>query len=1525
MNQTVIFSIFNKNETYMFSLSLATESLLHSQEAIYGPLCVGGSTELDSPLRVQLNGAIIDVVAEQRRTYTDAKKRDHQRERGVTPLERLGQLLFNMLLPPTLQDALRALPDGQPIILITTDIEIPWELLHDGEQFLALKHPIGRRLWRSGSVRAKEASSDNESWLFISNPTGDLPEADTETEALMDLFEPSGSDDPYPRFLGNKGATRWQVLEAFGMGYEMIHYSGHAEPGKLLLADGDITTVEIQKALQGHPFVFLNACYSAKEMTSQEVDESQVVPYAGLTARNLADAFIMGGAAGFIGTLWPVFDQSSREFADWFYTHLRKGMAVGEALRRTRQQMYKERPDDPIWASFVLYGDPMLKVISAPVESETRRVTVLVARVEGLLPLFDTLNLEEAVQIRDQAIHLLRQVAESIHGHFYAPMSDLLMVHFGVPKAYGNDTEQAIQAALRMSHVLHLFDQQVQKGLGLKVGISTGSVLVRPVSTSSEANYEIVGQVEGVATTLAADAEVNQVVVDAHSQQVARDKFAFEVLPPLAMSAGSRPITRYRVLDKIVHPPLTVIVGREDELNELRKQWRKVKRGRGQVVGIEGDAGVGKTRLVAAFREQLAKAEYHPLWISAICHTYEEKQSYSLLAQVIRHLAGIESHDNEKNQRHKIGQLVLDALPDSTQASQEALKDRVVLLSRVVGLPFEPSAVDNLDPAQRQTILERIVVDILKSKAVSMPIVLMLEDLQWADQASLVVLDQVIRQVRQMPLLLLAVYRSDWQWPHENGRRKRIQTLQLEELEEDERGTLLEHLLGTVPSEELEQVILKQTGGNPFFVKEYVRLLQENGALIRAGDGWVQATDLSQIPHFGKIEQVIQARLDQLTTQSRQVMQKGAVIGVTFEEDVLKAVQDRDANDTLEQDIEALTGRRLIDELGGHPYSYEFYHGLVHESVYKQLPQQRRQTDHKRVANALHELYGNQTDIYRLAHHYYYSHDRVNAIDYCLQVAKQDANKWANQAAVEWYERALHKIESFDEREPSEKEQTNGATPAQIRQWQVEALKGKGQVADLSGQWKVALESYQCAELLTREGGFLPQERADLMRHIGWQYMWGGKLVQALEWMDSGRNLLDPNRDEAERHALGQIDIHSAPVFYQKGEYKQAEVLSLRGLDLLGQEGHFAAKAKGYNLLAIAQDRQGKYQDALIAFQHSIDLWQIASNEYQVKRVENNLAVTYSKMGNWSQASEVYHKVLNFFDKRVKDRNRLAVISTSLGLLEYLQGNYDVSAELQRRAIELADELEIQWVRTPARVNLALVHLAWNQWEQAETLASESIKIETEYKINQSVSEAYRILALIEMGRGQIDEAYHYAQKAVDFACKQKDELEEGAAERVLGQALRLAKDFEVAASHLQRSLNLLEEVGNRFEAARTRSEMAWLSRDMGDEVTALRHTIHALSELVKLGAKGEIKGMKRMGTENKLTFHLQQPLTEVITFCRAEMAAVGWSESSSGQISTVIPTDNNKISLQFIYESHRTLIFLRSESKEVIISLTIE
>lgn len=484
MQSAATLSILHVNDGYLFHFECPTESSMLPGETIHAPFGVLASTTITSQLRLRLKEDI-EVAAEMLR-HLYASTGHLARPSSVSAnssLQNLGHLLFDLVLPPDIQQGLVDLPEQMPLILKTDDLSLPWELLHDGQQWLALKRPVGRSLLSPNSPRLLAQRGErglpvhgSRQLLVISNPTGDLPEADKEAAWLFDNAELGLMS---PRLLCRQHASKHTILKELASGqYAIIHYSGHAKAGSLILADGELTAQEIQKALRGRPFIFLNACSSGRGevLTSS----TNLLPVAGSTVQSLATAFILGGASAFIGTLWPIFDVSSREFAEWFYTLvLMNGVSVGEALRQARQRMYHVRSSDPLWASFMLYGDPMLNIASTP--PEMRHVTVLVARIEGLFSLFERLELEEASEIREQAIGQLRLIAERYGGQFHAPLSDLLNVHFGVPIAHGGDAEHAIYAALDMIRTLHTFNEQwgryLSVPLSLRIGISTGKVL----------------------------------------------------------------------------------------------------------------------------------------------------------------------------------------------------------------------------------------------------------------------------------------------------------------------------------------------------------------------------------------------------------------------------------------------------------------------------------------------------------------------------------------------------------------------------------------------------------------------------------------------------------------------------------------------------------------------------------------------------------------------------------------------------------------------------------------------------------------------------------------------------------------------------------------------------------------------------------------------------------------------------------------------------------------------------------------
>lgn len=1451
MEATAIVSIFRQAETvfpetenYIFSLLLPTDSPLQSPQTIYAPVTVNGTREVNKSLRQKFNNAMSAAVRQLRRGY-GARGTGHAG--GL--LERLGGVLFNFFLPPALQEAFYSLPAGLPIILTSNDGSVPWELLHDGTEFLALKHPIGRSLWGT-PVGRQVSHKGRRSLLLISNPTGDLGEADLEAEKLIDeIFDPerinsSGGQRIYSNLLARPRATKFAVLQALGSQLDLIHYSGHATPGKLLLADDEVTIEEIQKGVSGQPFVFLNACWSARQTKESGSLESPELD--SFVPRDFAEAFISAGAIGFIGTLWPLFDHTSREFAHLFYSYCKNGMPVGEALRQTRCKMREKWPDDPIWASFVFYGDPSLHLLPAMSQAQTRHITVLVARLQGLSGLFDSVGIEQAASMLDDLNTSIQKITQTYQGQFYAPLTGVWNIHFGIPSTDGSDCEHAIRAALKMTLTCSTFKQRWQTDLPtpltLQVGISTERVLVQHASGAR--GYQITGQVERIADHLAMSSTINhdmtdttsQIVVDEATYRLTNEQFVFDSLASSPI-IEQKPLPSYRVVGTTSPPAAMTMIGREDKLAYLASFWQQVKRGRGRIVGISGDAGIGKTCLVNAFRQQINQQNESHLWIAATLRRYHQKQSYGLLVPVIRQLAQIESHDEESVQRKKINGLLAHLKPTERDEGAE-------LLAHVIGWEIQLPKVNNLEPRSRQKRLAKVVMDVLKEQSTSQPIILLLDDLQWADDASLSILDQLMRRRHHMRLLTLLVYREDWEWPHQNQRHQSIQSLKLEELAEDACGILLANLLGIEPEPELILMILKQTGGHPLFVKEYIQLLQDNGCLIRedSGEGVLQVADLSDISPPNKVERVIQARFDQLTDSASQVIQNASVIGEQFEEELLEKIQDQVANESLEDDLDLLGKRRMIEILGGTPFVYRFSHGLVQEIVYQLLPEPLQRATHRFVAQALRQLYGDNVDIYRLAHHYYYSNDHVNAIDYALQAAKRDANQWANQTAVEWYERALEKIETITTSPPPDAEKEQFATPSDLLNWQIEALEGQADVQKVIGHTDDAIERYtQALELITTAGSVT--RRANLYHKLATAHQNKGQFDNAQNALNKGLALLDGQPClEA-----GRLHIQTGLIHYRHGRLSDGLLSCEQGMAIIQETESIGDLAQAYNLQGILYQNLAQYQQAINAYEQSGKLYKQAEDLSGQERASFNLACVYDAQGRWQEALEIFQQCSDL-SHRIGNQRRQAAALNSQGEIYRRQGKLEEAICVYNDARQIVEALDFGEFVGIVLMNLGASYLSKGELAFARSYLSESLALFERLEANLYLPEAFCWLAELNLYEQQPEKSKQLAEKAIKLCVQHY--AQEGPARRRLGQAYRALGQLVDAATELEHSLELLEKQNNPFEIGLTQLELGRLrqAQSLSDENNhAVREQAtlflsRAITIFEELGATIELK-----------------------------------------------------------------------------------
>jgi CHAT domain len=282
----------------------------------------------------------------------------------------VGDLMYRLFVPDPVQ---RLLADSACSFTITTnDLELPWELMHDGEDFLCVQRPVGRMpMGRAFPRRARwhERIRNRLRFLLIyADPHGDLGKAKVEVESVERALKDKWKDRIEIQLLMGSGVTGRAMNDALrGGGFDVIHYAGHAafeaqnpELSGLLLHDDEVFFAQkIQSLVEGQPLVFLNACESSRTANEQDV---QTTGYLAEPAEGLAAAFVYGGALGCIGALWPVYDQGAADFAVEFYNRLLEGNLVGEALRLARAEIRRQRPEEITWASYVLYGDPTFRL-----------------------------------------------------------------------------------------------------------------------------------------------------------------------------------------------------------------------------------------------------------------------------------------------------------------------------------------------------------------------------------------------------------------------------------------------------------------------------------------------------------------------------------------------------------------------------------------------------------------------------------------------------------------------------------------------------------------------------------------------------------------------------------------------------------------------------------------------------------------------------------------------------------------------------------------------------------------------------------------------------------------------------------------------------------------------------------------------------------------------------------------------------------------------------------------------------------
>ncbi len=683
----------------------------------------------------------------------------------------------------------------------------------------------------------------------------------------------------------------------------------------------------------------------------------------------------------------------------------------------------KERPpivyDQPQSYTPKFLADKILTTRSS-IEGERKLVTVLFADVANFTSMSEKLDPEEVHQIMDGCFGILMDEVHRYEGTINQFTGDGVMALFGAPIAHEDHSKRACYAALSLQKAMQEYGEKVKKVYGLdfnmRMGLNSGPVIVGSIGDDLRMDYTAVGDTTNLASRMQALARPGAALVSKPAHKLTRDFFKFEFLGKLLVKGKEEPQEAYELvgvgeagtrIEAAVAKGLTRFVGRKKEMEVLKDAFGMAQSGAGQIVGIVGEAGVGKSRLLLELKGTILEDEkpYH----EGRCLHYGGAMPYLPILDILRSYFDIQEGDREHVIKKKMRERLLDLDASLSPVSPS--------LHEIMSVTVEDEKYPQLDPQQRKERTFEAIRDILIRESQKKPLIVAIEDLHWIDKTSQDFLDYLIGWLPNTRILLILLYRPEY--THTWGSKSYYTQASLDQLSTRVSAELVQAILEegrVVP--ELRELILSKAGGNPLFVEELTHSLLENGSIHCRDNQYILNRKISEIEVPDTIQGIIAARLDRVEESLKRIMQVAAVIGREFAYRILETItgmkEELKASLLNLQGLEFIYEKQLFPEL-----EYIFKHVLTQEVAYNSLLLQRRKEIHEKIGAAIEELYAERLEEYYefLAYHYTRSNNKAKAVEYQTLANWKAVNVNAIEQAKAYFDQVMALLDELPDTE----------------------------------------------------------------------------------------------------------------------------------------------------------------------------------------------------------------------------------------------------------------------------------------------------------------------------------------------------------------------------------------------------------------------------------------------------------------------------------------------------------------------------
>lgn len=1061
--------------------------------------------------------------------------------------------------------------------------------------------------------------------------------------------------------------------------------------------------------------------------------------------------------------------------------------------------------------------------LAAPAEDERRLATVLFADIADFSLIAESLDLEQVTHLTNEVFSELRAVVQALDGAVDKYIGDAMMVLFGVPKAHEDDPARALRCALAMLDCIARYNEahgdELPAPIALHISVNSGLVVAAPGDGERVTQgYSVLGDAVNVASQLERQAGRNEILVGDATHQLTQPLFDWIALGTVTIRGKSAGVPVYRLLraheegesGRGLAGLYTPLIGRAKELAAATRAIQRVGEGHDAVIGIIGDVGMGKTRLLteAFLRVRNAtpsegatrrKRYTGPLSLGPTtarlliaegrCLNYGLRSDYQPWQEIARELLDIGEGDSEQ----ALAQL-------RTRLAEFGFDDKsstFIQLGRLLGLVSEPGPSD---PNIRTTEIATAFTNLFVSLVSKHSLVITLEDLHWADQPSLDLLTQVVSIVGGLPILFFMVSRPVGEAAEVINMLVRNnvsgQRIELQPLTDTEVTTLVCRLLAIKGLPASVSKLLSRAEGNPFYVEEIVRTLLERGNIVPGEDGWrIGDTATAEVPNT--LQGIIGTRIDTLPAGPRRALRVASVLGRNFNVDELAAL-DRMAAQPA--NLQALVERGLL--LPGAEGNYSFHHVLTQEVAYSTLLLERRKHYHHAAAeHCLSEpipdpphAIADLTTLLTAEYHYAMAGDYGEAYELLSRIVDGEEN-------IAFFRRLFLWGELTTIVEVLSRLATTGALGCLDEIAQAEVLSNLGLAYAYMGNAAKATYYADMTIPLTQDAGI--SGLGVIYNRLGVIYAILGDLNRAVMYYEQA---LSASESEGDNTTAARSLNNLALAYLKLGKMRVAQEYSKRALEYSEQSGDLDNQGILLNNLGVLSVALGQLYRAIEYYKRALAISEQLNHQQERIVALNDLGATYLDIGDIDNARACHQLALQLSQEVSDVRGYTAALSL-LGEDYTALNDYEVAMNYHKQAIEALNGLDDPLEKGEVLLGVAGTYLRMGEQDTSLSYYEEALDcfVSAEDLLHQastlvSLAATYNTIA-------DKDKAFNYAQRARDLAEQIEAPLILASAYHQLGEAQQALGDIAAARSSFVTAV----ELRTRYEDRRVAESKAAL------------------------------------------------------------------------------------------------------------------